>query len=322
MLVAVRALACVIVLATLGGAASGNAATRGVCPHSAGNVTYVRSGVVHEISLATCSARSLGKAKRASSALRSAQGRLARIAATSSEQTIEVDGKAVLRVREDHRTVPGGVPGPLGLVMWSPDGRWLFYFIDPMGSASLAADGLVLRALNVATGRTLKVTQMLLYDDYMTWCGSTLVLTTGPIRLATWNKRLVAATAPTWKPRPIWNTPARAFGSVACAPDGRSVAVLSQKAQQKDWNFFHTRWALWRVGLDGSARLLDTPPAGFADESPHWSPDGLSVLFVRERKGTGTLQVLRNGHVYGPIAHLGYSLGYYGHHDWEVAWRR
>jgi hypothetical protein len=52
-----------------------------------------------------------------------------------------------------------------------------------------------------------------------------------------------------------------------------------------------------------------------------WSPGGTAVAFVRERKGYGSLEVLQNGHVFGPLATLGYSLGYYGHHDWDVAWR-
>ena len=97
------------------------------------------------------------------------------------------------------------------------------------------------------------------------------------------------------------------------------VAVLSQRSSL-DANFFHTRWQLWRVGLDGSRRLLDAPPPGWADESPQWSSDGRSLLFGRERNGYGGLMLWRNGKVIGPFANLGYSLGFYGHHDWEVAW--
>ena len=87
-----------------------------------------------------------------------------------------------------------------------------------------------------------------------------------------------------------------------------------------DANFFATRWQLWRVGLNGSHALLDAPTPGFADEQPTWSPDGRSLLFVRERKGYGQLMLLRAHTLYGPFANLGYSLGYYGHHDWGLAW--
>jgi dipeptidyl aminopeptidase/acylaminoacyl peptidase len=287
----------------------------------------VRAGKQHAVSLTTCADRIVGKTQSATSRLRSPQGKLASIRTIRPEhgigsETIVVDGESVLREREDYRKIPGGDPGPLGLVTWSPDSRWLFYFVDPMSSASIAADGLMLRALDVADGHTVSVTMMLMDSDYLTWCGSTLVLTAGGDRLATHNKQLVAARAPRWKPHAIWNAPNRAFGSVACAPGGKNVAVLSQRDNGANWNFFATRWQLWRVGLDGSHRLLDAPTAGYADESPHWSPDASSLLFVRERKGHGTLSLLHGGQVEGPLANLGYSLGYYGHHDWEIAWQR
>jgi hypothetical protein len=291
------------------------------CPHVPGSASFVRGAHTYLVSLATCAVSAAPAPKhRGTSVVRSQNGHSATIRATPSEQTIVVDGRPVLQVHENRATVPGGLPGPLGLVTFSPDGRFLFYFVDPMSSASIAADGLVLRVLNVATGTTRAVTSMLMYSDYWSWCGSTLVLTAGGNRLATANKRLVVARPPDWRPKALWSDPSRAFGSVACSPDGASVAVLSQRAQSRNWNFFATRWQLWRVGLGGSRTRLDSPPAGYADESPAWSPDGGSLLFVRERKGKGTLELLRGGRTYGPLAQLGYSLGYYGHHAWSVEW--
>ena len=58
---------------------------------------------------------------------------------------------------------------------------------------------------------------------------------------------------------------------------------------------------------------------GYADESPRWSRDGRSLLFVRSRRGKGRLFLWQAGRVHGPLAHLGFSLGYYGHHDWWAA---
>lgn len=296
------------------------------CPHDAslGKVTFVRGGALHEVSLADCRDRVLGKPRGAATTgtLRSPSGQfVARIrvvrarGAAFGSQAIVVNGRVVYQVRQDYRTVPAGTPGPLLLVGWSPDSRWLLYSIDPMGSASLAADGLVLRALRVPDGRRVRIATMLLYHDYLSWCGSRLVLVAGGNRLATANKRLLVASAPDWQPEPLWLDPHRAFGSAACTPDGGSVAVLSQP-RSDDYNFFHTRWQLWRVGLDGSRRLLDAPPRGWADESPRWLPDGRTLLFVRERQGRGNLMLLRRGRVLGPIVPLGVALGYYGHHDW------
>ena len=47
-----------------------------------------------------------------------------------------------------------------------------------------------------------------------------------------------------------------------------------------------------------------------------WSPSGDSLLFVRERNGNGSAYLLRTKGLTGPLFHLGYSLGSYGHHAW------
>jgi hypothetical protein len=321
----VRAL--VLALVVLGLATS--AAARGVtapvgCPNdpSLGSVSFSRSGAQHHVSLADCRDRVTGRARSWTepATYRSRDGRVAAIRAVrrpgapTGSQSITVDGRVVYRVAEDYRSFPGGSPGPLGLLGWSPDSRWLLFYVDPMASASIAADGLDVKVLDVAHGRAHSLGPMLLASDYRSWCGSTLVLTSGNDRLATHNKQLVAAGPPDWRPRNLWPDRKRAFGSVACAPGRRSVAVLSQR-DATDSAFFRTRWQLWRVGLDGSRHLLDSPSPGSADESPRWSRDGRSLLFVRERKGWGTLMLLRKGAI-ARVASLGYSLGYYGHHDW------
>jgi hypothetical protein len=104
-----------------------------------------------------------------------------------------------------------------------------------------------------------------------------------------------------------------------CSPDGTAVAVLTQRSSV-DARFFATRWQLWRVGLDGVRSLIDAPPAGWADEEPVWSSRDGSIAFVRERNGYGRLMVYSRGKLSGPFARLGYQLGYYGHHDWGLAW--
>ena len=71
---------------------------------------------------------------------------------------------------------------------------------------------------------------------------------------------------------------------------------------------------------DGTRLELDAPPPGWADEAPRWSRDGRSLLFVRERKGYGRVMLLRDSHVLGPVANLGFGMGFYGHHDWQLSW--
>ena len=193
----------------------------------------------------------------------------------------------------------------------SPDGRFVAWRVAT-DSASVTADGLPLYVTRLARGgATRPLTQAALaYRDYAAWCGGRLVFVDGGLREAMWpDKRLVVASPPDWRPRPLWNAPGRAFGSIACAPGGRWLAVLSQPAS-RDSAFFSTRWQLWRVGLDGTHRLLDRPPPGWADESPRFTGDG-ALFFVRERNGRGTVRSIGGG----PVVSLGYSLGYYGHHD-------
>lgn len=206
-------------------------------------------------------------------------------------------------------------PGPIVLLGWSGDDRWVFFAIDPGGSGSIAADGLILQVVSAAGRRPRRLGVMLTYRDYFTWCAGRLVFTGGGDRIAIHDKRLLVATPPSWRPRSLVRSTGRSWGSLACAPGGRSLVVQSQ-ASSTDANFFHTHWALWQVGLNGSQRQLTHPPAGFADESPRFARDGHELLFVRSRKGIGKLYLRRGQMLRGPLLSLGYSLGFYGHQDW------
>jgi hypothetical protein len=46
----------------------------------------------------------------------------------------------------------GETPGPIVLLRFSADDRWVFFTIDPGSSASIAADGLVLRVVSATGG--------------------------------------------------------------------------------------------------------------------------------------------------------------------------
>jgi len=92
--------------------------------------------------------------------------------------------------------------------------------------------------------------------------------------------------------------------------------VVQSQRESTNASFFATKWALWRVGFEGSQTRLTTPPRGFADESPRLSHDGRTVVFVRSRNGVGRLFALRGPRLAGPLLLLGYNLGFYGHKDW------
>jgi hypothetical protein len=294
-------------LAVVAAASTGGAAAHAFCPGISGRVAYPKAGKVHVISLESCDAVTVGKAP--STPPRPAGVRTS--GARAAVQRIWVHGRLVFARRES---------GPVVPLRLSDDGRWLFFAIDPQASASIAADGLDLLVVSTHGGAVHRLGMTLAYPDYLAWCGGRLVYAQGPDRIAIHAKRLLVAAPPYWRPHPLWNDPSLSFASPTCDPQGSSVAVLAQRSGV-DARFFDTRWALWRVGLDGSRQLLDRPPAGWADESPSWAPDGGALAFVREHNGHGQLAVLVGKDIYGPLAELGYSLGYYGHHDWGLTWR-
>jgi hypothetical protein len=222
--------------------------------------------------------------------------------------------RAVFSQTEYYRTTgPGETPGPIVLLGWSSDGKWIFFTIDPGSSASIMADGLTLRVVSASGGLPHRLAAMLVYSDYFAWCGGRLVFTAGNDRIAIHDKHLDVASPPDWKVRPLVRAPGRSFGSLVCSPDGRSVVVQSQPSGI-DARFFVTRWSLWRVGLDGSESRLTSPPPYHADESPRFA--GNVLYFVRSERGRGALFALQGSKRLGPLLSLGYSLGYYGHQDW------
>src|ERR1051326_3323541 len=239
------------------------AASLACTPHAGlGSVSVRRGSVTPVVALATGRERTVRTVRPRAGRLVSNDGRWVAAVRSSgrgrtARQTIWVtnrrSGKAhpVFSETQYYKTIgPGETPGPILLTAWSGDDRWIFFSIDPGGSASIAADGLTLRVVSSQGGRPHRLARMLLYSDYLAWCGGKLVFTAGSDRIATNTKRLRVASPPHWQPRALVSAPGRAWGSVACAPDGRSVVVQSQP-QSNAGNFFATRWALWRVGQIG-----------------------------------------------------------------------
>jgi dipeptidyl aminopeptidase/acylaminoacyl peptidase len=294
-----------------------------------GVVTYVRGRTRHRANLATCVDRVVpGRVRKSRTPppLTTADGRFAAtVRVTGHEKTlrntIRVTDRRTGRSRAVYSAKVWGNTccltsrGPIELLRWSGDGRWIFFAIDPGGSGSIAADGLILRVVSARGGAAHRLPVMLTWSNYLTWCGGRIVFTAGNDRVAIHHKELDVAAPPDWRARSLVRASGRAWGAVVCAPDRRSVVVQSQP-ESESANFFATRWQLWRIGLDGSQTRLTSPPAHHADESPHFSRDGKTILFVRSRAGHGRLYALREGRVVGPLLSLGYQSGYYGHQDW------
>jgi hypothetical protein len=299
-------------------AAVAAAATLACAPHTGlGTVSYTRGAQEHILDLATCREHVRARPKARPGAFVSPDGRsTATVRVSGAMQTIRAGGRTLLALPRWSPNASNGSPGPLMLLGWSGDSRWVFYAVDPMGSQSIIADGVQLRAVSL-NGRSRAIAPALANDDYRAWCGGRLVLTAGGDRIAAHHKRLVTAAPPLWRTRSLVAGAGRAWGSLACAPDG--VVVQSEPDAGTDMSSVWAHWSLWRVSLHGSQHRLTSPPAGYSDESPRFSRDGRTLFFVRSRKGVGELYALRGGRVLGPLASLGFRLGYYGHTDWAYS---
>src|SRR5262245_4342499 len=72
------------------------------------------------------------------------------------------------------------------------------------------------------------------------------------------------------------------------SPDGKTLIYLQSQA---DWKVGRPVWHLFRQEIGGEPVRLTSPPVGVIPIQPRWSPDGKTILFVRE----GQLQALPAG---------------------------
>ena len=219
--------------------------------------------------------------------------------------TIVSHGKVVVRVA--HKGDAVRLDGT------TPDGKWIFYALDRFSSASLAADGLPVRAIRTSGGRSHPIATGLVYASYRSWCDGRFVMTAGFDRDTTTNKWLVTASPPRWKARILVKSARRAFGSLTCAPGG----LIAQSTAASDEGFRSPNWSLWHVDWNGKLRRLTTPPKGVSDESPQYA--GGVLYFVR----SGWLYALRNARLLGPLLRVPRAApGFFGHRDWSYSVRR
>ncbi|MBV8064363.1 MAG: hypothetical protein JOY73_02430 [Actinobacteria bacterium] len=246
------------------------------CTPQPGLGTVVYRGIA--VNLTTC---------KTSPAPRSPQG------PTVAGRTIVFHGKVVVRARKGDAIEADGA---------TSDGKWVFYAIDPFSSASIAADGLAVRAVAAAGGRSYPIATGLVYASYRSWCDGRFVMTAGPDRTSTTTKWLVTSAPPGWTTRILVKNARIAFGSLTCVPDG--VVVQSTAASPKAFRSPH--WALWHVDWNGNLRRLTTPPAGVSDESPQYAG--------------GVLYFVRGGWLYarnvGRLLKLPATQSYFGHTEW------
>jgi Tol biopolymer transport system component len=237
---------------------------------------------------------------------------------------IRSDGSAAAEI------LNAGKPSTYGLIVagWSPDGADVLYWIDPVFSASLLADGTSLLAVPASGGTPTRVVRwMLAHRDVLSWSpdGARLAVAEGAGRIAWRDKTIAVATLngsvqtispsnradlfPSWSPDGRWIAFAGAPSSSANVVGGQPA--LTAMAGRR----------IWVARPDGTDRRQLTNDTAYRDERPEWSADGDWILFPRLRGEQAQLWLMRSDgsdarrvvDELGPGPDL---FGYYGYLDW------
>jgi hypothetical protein len=251
--------------------------------------------------------------------------------ATAELWTLQPGSRHPNRIYRD--PTPGASLQLLGL---TADGRWILFWRNPIGSASISADGLPLEALPLAGGTVVQIAPLVLPDpDLVARCSRGIVFTVGGGRDAGLGKRLATASPPDWRATPITPQPL-SFVSPTCS--AKSAVIAAAAGPSRPARVFGEEGRSIFLLAPPSAtlrELTDSPPAGISDELPRFSPDESFVLFIRS--GPAGANGQSPGELYlaptagrfttlplGPFAQLGPTPDYYGHYDWSGAldWRQ
>jgi hypothetical protein len=224
------------------------------------------------------------------------------------------------------------VPSQIVLDRWSPDCRHVLFWLGPLG-ASILADGLPLRALDVQTGQaTLLADATLLNPRYQSWApdSSALAFTAGGYRSAQVNKWLSLFDATSGQVTTVVSMTDQVPGIVAWSPQEDLIAYAAVSAAETgpgmaDWMVFENpaiagrRVYLLNPATGQHWRLNDTD--AFQD-APTWSDDGAILYYVEREEdtmalmaadpATGQAQVVEGLRQPAPGA-----VGYYGQSDWD-----
>jgi len=117
------------------------------------------------------------------------------------------------------------------LAGWWPSGRGLLFWADPVGSASIAADGLTLKDLNLGTGKATTLATTLVHDEWLSWSpngGQVAIVAGGDRDLWDWGKHVEVCTVLSGSClSPALPTPAGQWMSLGPTWAGPSTMVYS-----------------------------------------------------------------------------------------------
>jgi TolB protein len=220
------------------------------------------------------------------------------------------------------------------LVAWWPDGKGVLYWLDPLGSASLAADGMMLYSLRRA-GKPRPLVTTLGYPDWVKLSGETAVVVQGSYRATYDNKWLALCAESSGSCRTLVRPAGAIAVDPAWQPGGGQLAFIKARSLVSTGGFTRKfglqQWldsnTLW-VASGGGASAHQIRVAGGDVHAPEWSRDGRGLIFVSNNAiwydahaGAGLpVSVVPLFHGQSAMNYPGpnWSLFYYGHMDWHM----
>jgi dipeptidyl aminopeptidase/acylaminoacyl peptidase len=229
--------------------------------------------------------------------------------------------------------VPATTPPPSPT--WWPNARGYFYEPDPFSSASIAADGLALHAVALATRRQ-TVLGALVHDDWMTVQPNQnhVLFVSGAGRGIYSSKQLALCSLP-GPCHTIDYRPASVSLDPSWSLDGNQIAFVRASAMRGGFGFTSTSamlrqintQTLWVANADGSNPHQITR-AGKGIYRPLWAAGAHAILFIRDNaiwtiSLTGSspprrIVQLLHGHAFPQYPNPLSNLAYYGHITWEA----
>ena len=204
------------------------------------------------------------------------------------------------RMKVVYRTPHGQVAPPFVAAWISTQ---IFFQPDPQNSASIAADGLPLVAVNPDSGQKASVVNaMLPLPGFIAACGAQAAIVAGGDRNTQTNKRIIRYDGT--RVAPVVSGGGQAWLEPACSANGQALAVAAGPDRPAP-GLIQPQRSIWLVTFDGrEKRQLTHSPKGWSDEAPAWTRDGKTVVFVRERLDRGSLYVVRvsDRRLIGPLA--------------------
>ena len=226
----------------------------------------------------------------------------------------------------------GGVPrtlyvGPkedvVDVVGWAPGGKWVLFFQRSPKEASAPLDA----APVSGAGYHNVFDPVLPFDDFLSWCGETLVLSGGGDRFASEGQQLLTSTAPTWRTHNLSRDFRSSWIWPTCSPDGARIAVtLTPNHVERPPG--EGRRSVWVLNEQGTKRrrLAGAPSKVF--EAPRWSADGRFVMVIQRARPPGSPgqailalldpKTMKLEKTVGPVATLTQAKGELGHLRWSA----